>query len=204
ALLDRLPEHGLAVVGTRHPQPRAEYLVKRSIADLKGSELIILSGLALGIDSFAHEAALEAGLPTLAFLGCGLGIQYPPENSDLRARILKSGGLVISEYEMNQEARPHHFLNRNRLISGFGRATWIVQAPTRSGALNTAKWARDEHRDCYATPSFPNDPAFAGNCKLLDDGCAYVFWGAHSLGQTWLGLSTVGRRKKREAPISEM
>ena len=206
ALLAELPSRGLAVVGTRRPQPRAESLVRRVILDLKRSSLIIVSGLALGIDARAHEAALEAGLPTVAFLGCGLNHQYPPENLELRQDILNSGGLVISEYPPEQTARPGHFILRNRLIAGLSKATWMVQAPLQSGALNTAGWARDQERNLYVTPCFPGDPSFAGNQKLLDSEIgATQIWNASSFGHTWRDLPSwvamAGKKDRPKPPI---
>ena len=192
SLLDLLPTRALAVVGTRKPQGRVEALVRRTVHDLRKSGLVIISGLAVGVDTCAHEAALEAGLPTIAVLGCGLEHQYPKENEELRTRILESGGLVVSEYPPDELPKPHYFLLRNRLIAGFAQATWVAHAPARSGALNTASWARSENRDCYATPGFPGDPALLGNQKLLDDHHAHPIWGAHSLGKTWLELSSIG------------
>jgi DNA protecting protein DprA len=196
-LLDKLPERGLAVVGTRRPQARAELFVRRTILDLRNNDLIILSGLARGIDTCAHEAALEADLPTVAILGCGLNHQYPRENEELRQTILEHGGLVITEYEPSELPKPHYFLCRNRLIAGLSKATWIAQAPFRSGALNTAFWARVEHRDCYATPSFPDDPALAGNQKLLDDHEGIPVWEAHCFDKTWPELASIQSGKNR-------
>jgi DNA protecting protein DprA len=202
-LLEWLPMRGLAVVGTRRPQGRAEAFVRRIILQLRKSNLVILSGLAIGVDTCAHEAALEAGLPTIAVLGCGLNRQYPPENEELRLRILENGGLILSEYEPDEIPQPHYFLMRNRLIAGLSQATWIAQAPARSGALNTAQWARSDHRDCYATPAFPDDPSLLGNQKLIDDHHAQPIWGAHSLGATWMELSSIRPNERSSEKSAE-
>ncbi len=196
ALLSCLRERGLAVVGTRRPQARSLRIIGNAMEDLKGTDLIILSGLALGIDAKAHEAALEAGLPTVAILGGGIDRPYPRENIPLMERILASGGLVVSEFPMGSTPRPHHFLKRNRLIGAWPKAVWVVEASFRSGALNTACWARDHHRYCLATPCFPGDPALAGNQKLLDEDHAITFWNVGSLGIAWLSLASKGRRKQ--------
>ncbi len=189
-LLTRLPSRGLAVVGTRHPQARSLNEVRRVIAQLAGSDLIIVSGFARGIDAAAHQAALEFGLPTVAVLGCGLDIHYPVQHEQLRREILEAGGLLISEFPMGTEALPSSFLKRNRLIAGWTDATWVVEASYRSGALNTAKWARDQHKPVYATPCFPGDPALAGNQELLDRENAEPLWGRFTLGDTWIHLCT--------------
>jgi DNA processing protein len=189
SLLEELPERGFAVVGTRQPQRRSLDLVERELSALADSSLIILSGLARGIDACAHEAAVRYDIPTIAILGAGLDQNYPRENAKLRTEILAAGGLLISEFPMGIEPRPHHFLLRNRLIAGWSKATWVVEASCRSGALNTARWAREQDRDCYATPCFPGDLTLEGNQKLIDRNHAIPFWETHSLGQTWLELA---------------
>jgi DNA protecting protein DprA len=205
SLLDELPERGFAVVGTREPQARSIDLVHREISELADSSLIIVSGLARGIDTAAHEAALHHDLPTIAILGAGLDVEYPRENSRLRQRILDSGGLLVSEFPPGTEPRPHHFLQRNRLIAGWAKATWVVEASNRSGALNTARWAREHHRASYATPCFPGDVALAGNQTLIDRDHAIPFWAAHSLGETWVELAARPKRgevRTKVLPIS--
>lgn len=190
SLLTTLPESGLAIVGTRNPQPRSLLLVRDWVNQLSGSGLVILSGLATGIDAIAHRSALEAGLKTIAFLGAGHLLNYPQENADLRLRILRSGGLVISEYPPDTPALKHHFLRRNRIIATWSKATWVVEAGFRSGALNTARWARDHDRICFAVPGFPGDPGLSGNQTLIDRDHAIPTWGIHSFGVAWLSLAT--------------
>jgi DNA protecting protein DprA len=189
--LEQLPQKGLAIVGTRNPQPRSIQLIQKSVRDLAQTDLIILSGLARGIDAEAHSAALKAGLPTVAILGTGLDVCYPRENQDLRMQILRAHGAIISEFPFQSPSRGYQFLQRNRLIAGWALATWIVEAAHRSGALNTARWAREQNRTCYTVPCFPDDPALGGNQTLLDRDHAFAFWGVHSLGATWLNLATV-------------
>lgn len=205
ALLARLPERGLAVVGTRCPQQRSLAITERALRRVAGapvfasghSGLIILSGLALGIDARAHETALATGLPTIAILGCGIDRIYPPENARLARRILEHGGLLVSEFERDAAPVAFQFLMRNRLIATWSKATWVVEASVRSGALNTARWARDHGRACLATPGFPGDPALLGNQDLIDRHHALPFWDAHSLGSVWLELAELGLRRGR-------
>ena len=188
-LLKQLPEKGLAVVGTRDPQPRSIAMVKKIIPRLSPYEVVVISGLARGVDAAAHEAALDSGIPTLAILGAGHDIDYPKENILLRQRILESGGLVLSEFGPGVPAQKHQFLQRNRLIAGWSKATWVVEAGARSGALNTARWAREQDRTCFALPCFPGDPALAGNQTLLDRDHALALWDVHSLGAVWLDMA---------------
>ena len=189
-LLDLLPQKGLAIVGTRKPQLRSISWLKGLISDLSKTDLIIVSGLARGIDTFAHQFALDAGLPTIAIIGSGLNCLYPRENRHLKERILENNGLVISEVPPSVHARGYFFLKRNRLIAGWTQATCIIEAAHRSGALNTARWAREQNKTCFAVPSFPGDSTLAGNQTLIDRDHAIPLWGAHSLGAVWLELAT--------------
>lgn len=181
SLFERLPEHGLAVVGTRSPQARSRELTRRELRKLKGQPYVIVSGLARGIDTAAHQGALEAGLPTIAVLGCGIARVYPEENWELKRGIIESGGIIASEFEPRELPRPWNFIERNRLIAAWSKAVWVVQAPARSGTLNTARWARGINRTCYATPAFPGEPDFEGNRTLLDRDHAQCFWSVESL-----------------------
>jgi DNA protecting protein DprA len=208
-LLSRLPRDGLAVVGTRYPQPRTLQQVRdiiRTLAaharGLESFKPILVSGFARGIDRAVHEAAIAFGLPTVAVLGCGIDIQYPAHHAELRRAILDSpaGGLLVSEYEWKARAYASQFLARNRLIAQWTRATWVVEAGMKSGAMNTAKWARNQDRDCYATPGFPGDSSLAGNEWLIDLHHATPLWGAHSLGRTWIDLASLGPERRATAP----
>jgi DNA processing protein len=190
-LLHLLPDYGFAVVGTRLPQARSETQVKIRLRELASTRLIIISGLALGIDTCAHQTALALGLPTIAILGCGLGMTYPQKNQDLRNEILAKNGLIISEYEEFEGAKPSNFIRRNRIIAGLARAVWIVEAGFRSGALNTALWARQNERECFATPCYPGDPILAGNEGLLKREGTKALWTSEDLSQAWLGFHSV-------------
>jgi DNA protecting protein DprA len=201
ALLHELPKRGFAIVGTRYPQRRSLELLETTLNDLRSTDMIILSGLARGIDSKAHELAIENGLKTIAILGCGINVQYPKENSHLRNRIIESGGIVISPYEDDEQPLPYHFLDRNQYIAAFSRATWVVEAAAVSGTLNTAKWASDFNRDLYATTCFPGDHFYQGNEKLLSERMtnrypvAMPFFNTGSLSATWPELEMMRAEK---------
>lgn len=197
-LLKKLPEYGLAVVGTRKPQFRSLQLLERIMLELEGTPLIIVSGFARGVDTAAHEKALESSLPTVAILGGGTNKLYP-NNPKLKAEILEADGLIISEFEPDQGPAPWQFIQRNRLIAAWTKATWVVEAPRRSGALNTAKWAREHHRNVYVTPSFPGDIAFAGNEDLIDNHHGIPVWNTSSFGQSWMYLAARRGKKVEQA-----
>lgn len=181
---------GFAVVGTRYPSQVTLRWLKQELARLKNSSLILVSGMALGIDALAHETAIEVGIPTIAFLACGLDQTYPPEHTGLREKIISSGGVVATEYEPGNPALKYHFLKRNRLIAWYSRAVLIAESPEHSGALNTAKWAQEYERDLYTIPAFPNDPRYSGNLRLLEQAGTIPFTGIRSLGNTWLSFSS--------------
>lgn len=193
-LLAKLPELGLAIVGSRDCQPRSLQLVRQSLKTLRGFKLIIVSGLARGIDAQAHESAIDEGLPTIGVLGCGIDVSYPKENENLRQKILKAGGLIISEFPRDAPPKAHHFIQRNRLIAAWSKAVWVVEAGFRSGAINTATWTKRLERTCYVTPCYPGDLTLAGNQRLLEshqvnEGCVRAYWGPQCLGETWLDLN---------------
>ena len=156
SLLDRLPEHGLAIVGSRYPQLRSVQLLEKTLGELSNTSLVIISGLARGIDSRAHEIALDCGLKTIGILGCGIDLEYPIENAHLRRRIIQNGGLVISQFERNEAPLKHHFLIRNRLIAGLSKATWVVEAAAISGTLKEKPRTSQE---VLATERAPGEPA---------------------------------------------
>lgn len=205
-LLKDLPTRGLAVVGTRHPQARSLVLVDQVLQQVATRvSLVIVSGLAHGIDQQAHVAALDSGLPTLAVIASGLKGPLSASATLLRTRILEQGGLILSEHPDEACAYPSYFLERNRLIAALSQAVWIVEAPARSGALNTATWARRLECSLYVTPGYPGDSSLAGNERLLawDMPPPHALWGAHSLGSTWIPLATLSDRPSpSRAPAS--
>lgn len=194
-LLEDLPELGLAIVGTRHPELRSLEQIERTLESLRSTRLIILSGFARGVDAHAHEIAVRYGLKTLGILGCGIDVDYPRGNRDLRKRILGAGGALISPFPRGTPPWAGNFLERNSLIAGLAKAVWVVEAAAASGTLNTAHWATRLNRDLYATSCFPGEPRFEGNEKLLSQRrtdrypVAASFFGPHSLAATWPALS---------------
>lgn len=163
----------LSVVGTRHPSPYTERVTNTMISALcSQNDFVIVSGFAKGVDAAAHTAALDAGGSTVAVLGCGLNVNYPRENQQLRERILTGGhGLMISEYMPGTQPFPANFPKRNRILSGLGYATAVMEAAARSGSLVTAQCAVDQGRYLYCVPPADLfDPRYAGVIPLLRDG----------------------------------
>lgn len=187
SLLNRLPESGLTIVGSRLPRSESRILVRDTLKSMKNTSLIILSGIARGIDAEAHQAALNAGLPTVAILGGGFDRFYPEQNRELGQAILNAGGLWISEFPPDTEPLPFYFLQRNRLLAAFSSGTWIVEAGGKSGTLSTADFAFESGKQVWVTPSFPSDTAFAGNLKLIRTHPeAELFFDSKSFSSVWM------------------
>lgn len=144
----------LSVVGSRHFTNYGKQAVEELIGGLKGYNLGIVSGLALGIDSLAHEAALQAGLYTLAIPGGGLGdeVIYPRRHLRFAHKILESGGGLLSEYANDFHATNWSFPERNRLVAGISKATLLIEAAEKSGTLITARMATDYNRELLVVP----------------------------------------------------
>ena len=162
-------ERAVAIVGTRNPDPEARELAHDLACDLAGAGVVVISGGARGIDAAAHEGALAAGGRTIAVLATGLSVPYPRNHGPLFARIAEDGGALVCEHD---EPTPHagRFLQRNRIIAALSRAVVVVQAPTRSGALNTAGWANELAIPVFAVPYAPWDARGEGCVALLARG----------------------------------
>lgn len=170
-----LPSGGMpvAVVGSRAPTSAGREFTRSLCADLAFHGVVVVSGMARGIDTAAHEGALEAGGETAAVLGCGVDFLYPPEAGGLRDAILGRGA-ILSEYPPGTPPLPHRFPARNRIISGMSKAVIVAEAPERSGALITAGFALEQGREVMAVPGTPQFPHSRGSNRLLRDGASVV------------------------------
>jgi len=157
----------VAFVGTRKATPYGVGICRRLIEDLSLCNVVIVSGLARGIDTVAHRAALQYGLPTIAVMGTGIDNIYPAENEALAREIVAKGGLVVSEYPGETPPRDFQFPMRNRIIAGLCMATVVIEAPEKSGALITAKMAFEENRDVFVVPGDIDREQSVGCNKLL-------------------------------------
>lgn len=144
----------LSVVGSRKYTSYGRDVTQKLIEGLRGYPIVVVSGLALGIDSIAHAAALEARLTTLAIPGSGLNekVIYPAINRRLAEKILRKGGALISEFEPNFEAKPWAFPKRNRIMAGMSHAVLVIEATNKSGTLITSRLATEYNRDVLAVP----------------------------------------------------
>jgi DNA processing protein len=147
-----LSRPSIAVVGTRHPTPYGSGIAEMLSRDLAVSNLLIVSGMARGIDSCAHKGALAARMPTVAVWGTGIDVVYPKENKKLAEEILATGGAIVSEVPMGTFPAPQNFPRRNRILSGLSIGVLVVEASENSGTRGTAPGAADQNRDLFAGP----------------------------------------------------
>ncbi len=163
----------VAVVGSRSPTPSGRALATEFSAAFARAGLCVTSGLAAGVDASAHMAALQAGGLTVAVIGNGPDIVYPPHHGQLQASVASHGALA-SEYLPGTPARPAHFPARNRLVAGLALVTVVIEAANRSGALITARLAAEAGREVCALPGSVRNPRAAGCHRLIRDGAALV------------------------------
>ena len=163
----------LAIVGSRMATPQGRTHAREFARALAEAGLTIVSGLALGIDTAAHEGALPTAGSTLAVIGTGPDRVYPARNRDLARRIAASGG-IVSEFLPGTPPRKENFPRRNRLISGLARGVLVVEATLSSGSLITARWAGEQGRDVFAIPGSINSPFARGCHKLIREGAKLV------------------------------
>ncbi|GIX46622.1 MAG: hypothetical protein KatS3mg131_0833 [Candidatus Tectimicrobiota bacterium] len=166
-------ELAVAVVGTRKPSAYGRLQAQRLSAELVRCGLTVISGMARGIDSLAHASALEAGGRTLAVLGSGINVVYPPENRRLYTAISEQGA-VLSEFPLDTKPDRWNFPRRNRLISGLSLGVLVVEATTTSGSLHTARHALEQGREVFAVPGRVDSPSSRGTHGLIKHGAKLV------------------------------
>lgn len=175
--IGKLPETrqpSLAIVGSRKPTPYGKEVTHRFAYDLARRGVVIISGLALGVDGIAHRAALEADGTTIAVLGNGLSNVYPASHHQLAKQITSHGGALLSEYEPDTPARGYQFLERNRIVSGLSDAILITEAAIRSGTMSTAAHALEQGKDVFVIPGNITSPMSAGCNALIKQGANVV------------------------------
>jgi DNA protecting protein DprA len=179
----------LTVVGSRMPTVYTKKVLQNILEPVCQAGVGVVSGLALGVDTLAHQIALQARSATVGIIGSGLDFDsfYPAENWGLRQQILEQGGLVISEYPPGTEPVSYNFPKRNRLLAALGSVVWVVQAGQKSGSLITASLARDLGKTVATVPGSIYDDSLAGNLNLLRDGANLIL----EFADLWqlLGLS---------------
>ncbi len=168
------PGPRVAIVGARRPTPYGEAVAERLASDLAHAGVLVLSGLALGVDAAAHEGALLAGRPTVAVLGTGVDVVYPAAHAGLAERILRGGGALVSQFPDGTGPRRGHFPQRNWTMAALADLVVVVEAAEGSGALITADAALSQDRTVMAVPGSVFSPLSVGCHQLLRDGAGLV------------------------------
>ena len=174
-------KQGLAVVGTRRASSYGKEQTRKAVEGLKGQNLFTVSGLALGIDTQAHQSSLESGLPTYAVLAHSLEMVYPEENRGLAQQIIEQGGAILSEMPLHTQIRAGLFPRRNRIIAGMAQATLVAEASMKGGAMHTAYAADSYQRSVFAVPGRNKDYYYEGCNYLIKTGRARLFQNAQDI-----------------------
>ena len=172
--VDALTKPGIAMVGTRHPTPYGSGMAERLAFDLAAQGLVIISGLARGVDTASHRGAIGAKGKTIAVFGTGVDVIYPKENSRLSEQILALGGALISEFALGTFAAPQNFPIRNRILSGMSVGVLVVEAAEYSGTRITARCALEQNRDVFAVPGNVTNKNSWGPNTLIKQGAKLV------------------------------
>ena len=191
--LPSTPVKSVAIVGSRKHTPYGKSVTEKIVHTLAEHNVTIISGLALGIDSIAHKAALKFNTPTIAVMARGLNGIYPASHFSLSREIVKAGGALISTYPADMPAQPYHFLERNRIISGLSSIVIVTEAAVKSGTLNTASHALEQGKDVFAVPGNITSPMSAGCNRLIRQG-------AQPLIDTSDILSALGIKSQKTTP----
>ena len=171
---DVLTQPGIAMVGTRHPTPYGSGMAERLACDLAAQGLVIISGMARGVDTASHRGAISAKGKTVAVFGTGVDVIYPKENSRLSEQILALGGALISEFRLGTFAAPQNFPIRNRILSGMSIGVLVVEAAEYSGTRITARCALEQNRDVFAVPGNVTNKNSWGPNTLIKQGAKLV------------------------------
>jgi DNA processing protein len=193
---DLIPQDSLAiaVVGTRRATPYGKRIAEKFAHEFALSNITVVSGLARGIDTCAHESALRAGGRTIAALGCGIDVVYPPENRDLMGTICENGA-CISEFPLGTQPWRGNFPARNRLISGLSKAVVVIEATARSGTFSTVEWALNQGREVFAVPGNITSETSEGVNRLIAEG-AHIATSPQDVME-YLGIKPLGIEREK-------
>lgn len=194
----------VAIVGSRRATPYGINAAQRLSKEIGSAGVTIVSGLARGVDTAAHQAALDAGVPTIGVLGTGIDVVYPREHRALYRRMIESGA-IVSELPPGTPPKREHFPVRNRIISGLTKGTVIVEATTRSGSLITARMAAEQGRDVFAVPGSIFSDKSEGTHRLIQYGAKLVHDADDVLEELGPDLHAIrAKRETPEGPLAEV
>lgn len=187
----------VAIIGTRKYTAYGRDVGYRLAYDLAARGVVIVSGLALGMDAMAHQAAVDAGGTTIAVMACGLANIYPMRHRQLALDILRTGGALISEYEPEERAYQSRFIERNRIVAGLSDGVLVIEAAAKSGTMHTANFALEQGRAVMAVPGAINNPMSEGCNNLIKTGARLITDASEVLDE--LGLS--GKPTQQQLPL---
>lgn len=183
----------ISIIGTRNNTEYGKEITEQFIEDMQAQNLVILSGLAFGIDAIAHKTSVQHNISTVAVLAHGLDIIYPPQHQSLAKEILLNGGL-LTEFRKNTKPDKHNFPRRNRIVAGMSDATIVVETAVKGGSMITAELAYNYNRDLFAVPGKITDTKSAGCLKLIQQNKAIVFTNAEEF------MHAMGWQQKKISP----
>ena len=169
-----LDSDSIAIIGSRVCSKYGASMAYNFGYELAKKNICIISGFARGIDTYSHKGAIKAQGKTIAVLGCGLDIVYPPENIELYKQILINGGAIISEYPLGSKPEKYHFPERNRIISGLSNGVLVIEAKKKSGTMITVNFALEQGREVYAVPGNISSDNSYGTNELIKEGAIPV------------------------------
>ena len=198
--LDPVDSTSVAIVGTRRPTQYGKLAAEKFSRELVSHGVTVISGMARGIDTVAHHTCIQHGGRTIAVLGCGLDIFYPPENRGLAGKIAANGA-VISEFVFGTKPDAPNFPRRNRIVSGLSLGVFVIEAGEKSGALITANLALEQNRDVFALPGNIDNPRSLGSNRLLQAGAKLVIRIEDILDEIQPQLDTLLKKPGRPTPV---
>ena len=190
----------VAIVGTRTNTEYGKQFTEKLVKDLEDQNIIIISGLAFGIDAIAHKCALKNNIPTVGVVGHGLDKMYPYEHTGMAKEMVKQGGGILSEFFSGTKPDKHHFPLRNRIVAGLSDATVLVETNVKGGSMITAKLADAYNRDVFAVPGRTNDKASSGCNHLIKHNKAIMLTDSEELLEVmgWMEKKKNASKKQRE------
>ncbi len=189
----------ISIIGTRNNTDYGKQITEKLVADISSNNILIVSGLAFGIDAIAHKAALHNSLPTIGVLAHGLDSIYPSQHKTLAKEMLLNGGL-LTEFRQNTKPDKHNFPRRNRIVAGMSDATIVIETATKGGSMITAELADNYNRDVFAVPGKITDGKSGGCLKLIQQNKAILFSDAAHIMETmgWEEKKKSKSKKQRE------
>ena len=172
--LDLLYESGIAIIGTRHITEYGTKIAKKFSKEIALRDIVVISGMAIGVDKIAHSETLKVGGKTIAVMGSGFNNIYPKENIGLYKEIIENNGLVLTEYEDDVKVSSSNFPRRNRIVAGLARCVLVIEAAYRSGTSITAGFAWKQGKNVYAVPGRLDNKYGVGVNRLIQDGAKIV------------------------------